>query len=97
MRNRSLRLVVSIAILAAVLISLPGCYGSFNLTRQMHSFNGGISESEWIQEITFLGMVIIPVYGVGMLGDAIIFNSIEFWGGDNPVAEPADFTPQAGM
>lgn len=89
MRNRQLRLVLSIALLSALLVSVPGCYGSFNLTRQMHNFNGDISENEWVQEITFLGMVIIPVYGVGMLGDGLIFNAFEFWGGENPISAPS--------
>ena len=31
-------------------------------------------------------MVIIPVYGLATLGDALIFNTIEFWSGSNPVA-----------
>jgi hypothetical protein len=29
--------------------------------------------------------VILPVYGLCTLGDALIFNSIEFWGGENPI------------
>ena len=38
-----------------------------------------------MDEVAFLGCVILPVYGLAMLGDAIIFNSVEFWTGDNPM------------
>jgi hypothetical protein len=27
----------------------------------------------------------VPVYGLAILGDAIVFNSIEFWTGNNPI------------
>ena len=33
--------------------------------------------------------MIIPVYGLATLGDAIIFNSIEFWTGENPIEKTA--------
>jgi hypothetical protein len=33
-------------------------------------------------------LTIIPVYGIAYLGDIIIFNSIEFWGGENPISPP---------
>ena len=31
-------------------------------------------------------MCIIPAYEICILGDGLIFNSIEFWGGNNPIA-----------
>jgi hypothetical protein len=34
----------------------------------------------------FLGLCIIPVYGVAVFIDAIILNLIEFWTGTNPVS-----------
>jgi len=67
-------------------VSLSGCYGSFNLVRKVHHFNGDVSENQWVQELVFLGLVFIPVYGLASLGDAIIVNSIEFWSGENPVS-----------
>lgn len=80
------------ASLAAVLLlgSLtPGCYGPFNATRNLWHWNGTIGD-KWGQELVFLALNIIPVYGLFMLGDALIFNSIQFWGGDNPIKPTAD-------
>lgn len=31
---------------------------------------------------------ILPVYPLCLAGDIVIFNSIEFWGGNNPINEP---------
>jgi hypothetical protein len=38
-----------------------------------------------MKEFVFFGMIIIPVYMFATLLDAFIFNSIQFWTGDNPV------------
>ena len=62
-----------------------GCTGSFMLTKKVYDFHRG-QEDKWIDELIFLGAVILPVYGLATLGDAIIFNSIEFWTDENPIA-----------
>jgi len=86
-----MRKSIKAATLASLLLlgSLSsGCYGPFNLTRNLHHWNGSI-ENKWGREGVFLVLAIIPVYGICMLGDAIIFNSIEFWGGENPIKPSA--------
>ena len=78
------------AIVALLLVAVgamaTGCYGSFRLTSKVHEWNGQISESKWVNELIFVAFCIIPVYDVCMIADAIIFNSIEFWGGTNPIS-----------
>lgn len=64
------------------------CYGPFNATRSLYKWNGEVTDSKWGNEAVFLGLAILPVYGIFMLGDAIIFNSLEFWGAKNPVDPP---------
>ena len=45
------------------------------------------SGAAWGNEVVFLLLNIIPVYGVcAGLVDALVLNSIEFWTGDNPMA-----------
>ncbi len=69
-----------------VIIMLSGCTGSFALTKTVYNFHRG-QEDKWMDEFVFLGCVLLPVYGLTTLGDAIIFNSIEFWTGDNPIEQ----------
>ena len=93
-----MRKSIKAATLAALLIfgSLTtSCYGPFQLTKNLHHWNGSI-ENKWGREGVFLVLAIIPVYGLCILGDALIFNSIEFWGGDNPI-EPSVMAPTAEM
>ena len=75
---------VLIVFVIGVLALTPGCYGPFTLTKSLHEWNGEVGE-KWVNELVFLGLVIIPVYGIATIGDALIFNSIEFWTGENPL------------
>lgn len=73
-----------IAALALALCS-SGCFGSFNMTRKVHHWNDTVSGDKWIKELVFLAFVWVPVYGVAGLGDVGLFNTIEFWSGNNPI------------
>ena len=77
---------VGIGLLAVALFA-SGCYGPFNLTRRLYRWNGQVGD-KWANEFAFLVLAWLPVYGLATLGDALIFNSIEFWGGKNPVEPP---------
>jgi len=74
---------IAIVMASCILLSL-GCTGPFKLTKSVHTWQTGF-ENKWVDEVAFLGCVILPVYSLTMLGDAIIFNSVEFWTGDNPM------------
>jgi Domain of unknown function (DUF3332) len=71
------------------------CTGPFNLTGNLHNWNTSI-ENKWGEEGMFLVLAILPVYAICILGDAIIFNSIEFWGGENPIT-PTAMAPTGEM
>lgn len=68
----------------ALTVLLTGCTGPFTLTKKVHSWQTSFDD-QWVDEIAFLGCVIFPVYGLSTLGDALIFNSVEFWTGENPM------------
>lgn len=63
-----------------------GCTGSFMLTKKVYNWHRGLGE-KWSDEFGFLVCSILPIYGISTFADAIVFNSIEFWTGDNPVSE----------
>ena len=77
----------------ALALSLFGssCLGPNNAWNQLHHWNRHVSDNKWGNEAIFVVLTIIPVYGFAYLGDILIFNSIEFWGGSNPIdPAPAD-------
>ena len=65
------------------------CIGSFALHQKVLNWNQGIGD-KWVNEVVFLALNIIPVYGICYFADAVVINSIEFWSGDNPVASIGD-------
>jgi hypothetical protein len=77
-----------LAVLCAGFISMhaTGCFGQFKLTQKIWQFNKGVSGEKFVQWLVFLVFVIVPVYELGALIDALILNSLEFWTGNNPVS-----------
>jgi len=67
-------------------LGLSGCYGPFYLVRKVHQFNGEVSDNKWVVELVYLVCTWLPIYGLAGAADALIFNSIEFWTGSNPLA-----------
>ena len=88
--NALISRVVAAIVVASFLTVTTACYGPFNLTRNVYHWNSGIKGSgevndKWMKEFVFFGMIVVPVYMFSALLDAFIFNSIQFWSGDNPV------------
>ncbi len=75
------RMIASVLVIAFL---ATGCTGSFNLTRKVNNFHRSQTD-KWADELCFLLVALTPIYGLATFADAIIFNSIEFWTGDNPV------------
>ena len=94
------RNVCTTAIVVVLIVSFlsTGCLGRFAAFNNLSAWNQKVTDNKWLNELIFLGLNIIPVYGIAWLGDAIIFNSIEFWGGKNPMKSEGDYqkTVQAG-
>lgn len=63
-----------------------GCFGSFRLVNTVYDFNRDVSDNLIVQEAVFLAFVIVQVYSVAAVVDAVILNVIEALTGDNPLA-----------
>ena len=77
---------IGIGMLALALFA-SGCYGPFNLTRRLYRWNGQVN-GKWEKEFMFLILAFTQIYSIIAAGDAIVFNSMEFWTGNNPVDPP---------
>ena len=66
-------------------VATGGCFGNFELTQKVWRFNRDVDDDKWVQEIVFLLLAIVPIYGGAAILDVVVFNSFEFWTGDNPV------------
>ena len=76
----------------ATLLLASSCVGSFSLFNKLSSWNRKATNSKFLNEIIFI--VISPVYALAGVADVLLFNSIEFWSGNNPVASNIGKTKQ---
>ena len=76
----ALVLVVSVGVVFSA-----GCFGKFQLTRSLYEVNKSVEDKYLRSVVTWI--LIIP-YGITGFLDFAVFNLVEFWSGENPVAGP---------
>lgn len=84
MRFSRLTRALVLGVASAGLVASTGCFGSFSATRKLYTYNKSTGD-KWVQEFVFFAFSVIQVYSIVAAGDALIFNSVEFWTGDNPI------------
>lgn len=84
MKRKGVAYLMAVTLAGSMLFS--SCIGSFGLTNKLLNWNKGI-DSKFVNELVFVAFHIVPVYGISILADILVLNSIEFWSGDNPVAD----------
>ena len=84
--TRSMRAVAA----ATILAFCAGCFGTFGLSRSLWHWNDKTTDSKALKELLFFALCIVPVYELSALADVLIFNSIEFWSGKNPITAMKD-------
>ncbi|WP_290524512.1 DUF3332 family protein [Alcanivorax sp.] len=71
----------------ACAMMLTGCLGQNALFDTVQDWNATATNNKFVsQGISFIFWW-VPVYGLSLLGDIVIFNSIEFWTGTNPISK----------
>lgn len=80
--GKRLQSFVAVILVMALMPAFSGCYGTFPLTKAVYEFNDEAMTTRLGDQILFWIFIILPVYGVATLGDAVIFNLVEFWTGD---------------
>jgi len=81
---------VLVSLLAACTITVSslstmGCVGTFSGFNSLKNWNLKFS-NKFVNWLVFLVLNVIPVYGILFMVDALVFNSMEFWLGKNPMA-----------
>ncbi|MDR1437384.1 MAG: DUF3332 domain-containing protein [Candidatus Symbiothrix sp.] len=76
---------VTTTVLLSTSILFSSCIGSFGLFNKLLTWNRSINHDEWVNELAYVLLWIIPAYEVAALIDGLVLNTIEFWTGENPV------------
>jgi len=72
--------------LCASRLMLTGCLGQNALFDNVQDWNASATNNKWVNQGISFGFWILPVYGLTLLGDVVVFNSIEYWTGSNPIS-----------
>ncbi|TMX31966.1 DUF3332 family protein [Vibrio sp. Hep-1b-8] len=75
--------IAKVVAIAAVVASMTGCVGSMAVTGKLMQFNVEVVDNRYARAgVNFL---LAPVYAITTAADYIVFNSLEFWTGKNPI------------
>ena len=83
MKKNSLKMAALAACSVTIIGSLTGCVGSNAVTAKLMKFNLEAVDNRYGRG--GLNMLMSPIYGITVAADYIIFNSIGFWTGTNPL------------
>lgn len=72
-------------------LGTSSCLGPDNLYRQIKNWNAGLSDKDWVNEIVYVGLVIIPVYPIALAADVLVCNTVTYWSGSDLVKDPGEF------
>ena len=72
--------------LLSTTILFTSCIGSFSAFNGLRDWNESITDNKFGNELIFLALWVVPVYQIATLADLVVFNAIEFWDGENPIA-----------
>ena len=80
------RLISIVLIFSLSLLGFVRCMGSFALFRKVNQIIAGLTEYKFLNWVIFLVCWFFFVYGIIILVDLVILNSIEFWTGSSVIS-----------
>ena len=81
---KKLNLNVAVLLLAGSCL-FSSCIGSFSLFNKYAAWQKDMTDNKYVNAI--VGLLLMPIVGtVTFVADWLVFNTIEFWSGDNPMA-----------
>jgi hypothetical protein len=83
MKKNLVRMAIMATFTAGLAGTLTGCIGSNAVTSKVMKFNLEVVDNRYARG--GVNILLAPVYAITVALDAIIFNSVEFWAGKNPL------------
>jgi Domain of unknown function (DUF3332) len=89
-RFRHVRNAIVLGLAATFATTAAGCFGTgrFRAMNTIYDFNKSVSDNGVVRSLVMVGLLIIPVYEISFLVDAIVLNTMDFFnGGGGKMAE----------
>ena len=81
-----------LAIACSATLFGTSCIGPNNAFNAVQNWNAKLTNIRLVNEGIYLVAWIIPAYPLIWASDQLIWNSVQFWGGENPIPSPPPFT-----
>jgi len=81
--------ILATALLASLCCS--SCLGPDPAYNSIKNWNATVTDEDWINELIFIGMHVVPVYPFALMGDILVFNTSGYWSGNYLISEPGPF------
>jgi hypothetical protein len=79
------KLLVSVVV--SMVMMLSGCLGQNALFNTVQDWNATATGEKFVNQGISFVFWWVPVYGLTLLADIVVINSIEFWSGTNPISK----------
>jgi hypothetical protein len=77
-----------LALALALGLTATSCLGPDKAYNHIKNWNAELSDQDWLNEIVFLGLHIIPVYPLSLWADWVVLNTITYWGSADAFGDP---------
>jgi len=82
-KRRAGKVMALVLVVSVGVVLSAGCFGKFQMTRNLYDLNKSVKDQYLRSAVTWL--FVIP-YALTAFLDFAVFNVIEFWSGQNPIA-----------
>lgn len=79
----------TLACILSLGVMFTSCLGPNNLQNKLNNWNAEVFEQDWACEILYVPL--FPVQAGAWFLDGLIFNTWDYWSGENPIADPGTF------
>lgn len=83
MSKVAVKKVAMVAVVASLTTTLSACVGSNAVTDKVMQFNLEVVDNRYARG--GVNILLFPVYALTLAVDVVVFNSLEFWTGKNPL------------
>lgn len=76
-----------VSAVTSMVLMLSGCLGQNALFNNVQDWNATATGEKFVNQGISFVFWWLPVYGLTLLADIVVINSIEFWSGTNPISK----------
>jgi hypothetical protein len=70
---------ILLAVISALALGSTSCLGPNHTFNDLGDWNQNVTDSDVANEAIFIGLNVVPVYGLAYFADLVVFNTVIYW------------------